>query len=416
MSKYFIATLGCRANQADSDLIAAFFEAKGHVLAADGEPADVCVVNTCTVTAKADRECRNLIRRVRREHPWAKMVVTGCLASVAAGELKKMPEVDEVGLDIGAPFTVTPPVLYARAVRHGERARPQLKIQDGCDRSCAYCIVPFARGKNRSMPESDVIGHVSMLKAGGAKEAVLTGIRLGGYGKEMSPPSDLAGLLGKITPYADEDFRIRLSSIEPDEWDDGLVKIVSKEPWICPHFHIPLQSGDDEILGLMGRSYTTAGYRDLLARLKAGRPDAAIGADVIVGFPGETEEHFRRTFDFIKGADIDYLHVFPYSRRSGTAAAKMKGHVQEKEKQRRAAALRTLSEEKKLSFHRANIGRKLRVVIEVKRDRKTGGLKGVSENYIQVLFNGGDGIMGTAANVLVTGLNDGSVDGKLLNI
>ena len=398
--KVCITTLGCRANQADSNDIAGYFSSNGYAVAERCEKADVCVINTCTVTSGADADCRNKIRAVRKKNPKARIIITGCLARVAADDLKRMSEVDDVwGSEWRAEALRYNGRNFTRNVAEPprtpliDRTRPLVKIQDGCDRFCAYCIVPFARGGNKSMPKDEVLRRVLSIKDSGYSEAVLTGIHLGGYGKDLSPKETLVGLLKDICATAGKGFRIRLSSIDPDEWTDELLDLVTKEPAICPHFHIPLQSGDDEILKKMKRRYNTVEFKSLVSKLKKKLPDSAIGADVIVGFPGETNAHFEGTRRFIEGLDIAYLHVFSYSRRTGTAADKMSGQVPEREKKRRADILRKISEEKRAWFVKSQVGKKLRVVIEAKRDKKTGKLKGVSENYIPVLLDGGDEMM-----------------------
>ena len=461
MSKILVTTLGCKANQADSEDIAARYLSRGYSLAKKGEVPDICVVNTCTVTAKADSRCRNAIHKLKKLYPAAKMIVTGCMANVAEEELKRMKDVDTV--------IQTSDFRLPTSAERNQKTRPQLKIQDGCDNYCTYCIVPYARGKSRSLPVEDVVSRVEGLKAAGAQEIVLTGIHLGAYGKDLKPKTSLVNLLQKIchpresgdlmntiiygrsprqydaagaaittSGMTDNRLRLRLSSIEPDEFSPEFLAFLAKAcrtGHICPHFHIPLQSGTDEILKAMGRKYTTENYRALLGQITAllntggsqksdvrcqisdlrhptssalptsyflpPTSSVAIGADVIVGFPGETAELFERTVKFIESLPIAYLHVFPYSPRPLTAAYKLKNTASAKEKQRRVAELCAISEGKQLKFYKSQIDKKLSVVTLRKRDKKTGLLKGISENYVPVLFEGGDELMGRECDVKV---------------
>ncbi len=297
------------------------------------------------------------------------------------------------------------------------RSRPMLKVQDGCDRFCTYCIVPYARGRSRSVPVEEVVRRVKELAAGGNKEIVLTGIHLGAYGKDLRPQTSLAELLKNLIPSPcpspsrgdGGSYRLRLSSIDPDELSKDLISNLKSEisnHHICPHFHIPLQSGSDEILKKMGRKYTTAGYKNLISDLKSQVSNCAIGADVIVGFPGETKELFEETRAFVESISIDYLHVFPYSRRKLTVASKLKETVTNAEKHNRVKKLMEISNKKRLAFYRSFIGKQLNIVIEYKRDSSTGMLKGVSENYIPVLIDGGDELMGQLVKVRVTEVNN----------
>ncbi|PIR18362.1 MAG: tRNA (N(6)-L-threonylcarbamoyladenosine(37)-C(2))-methylthiotransferase MtaB [Deltaproteobacteria bacterium CG11_big_fil_rev_8_21_14_0_20_49_13] len=452
MGKVLITTLGCKVNQADSESIAAAYISKGFSLVKKGERPDVCIVNTCTVTAKADKECRGEIRKLKKLYPMAKVIVTGCYANVSADELQKMPEADEVVGTLPLVLSLSKDETLMVRQAHHERAkksRPQLKIQDGCNNFCAYCIVPYARGRSRSVPPEEVVSRVSELRDAGFKEVVLTGIHVGGYGADLEPKTTLVELLrglchsepeGRRIPqdpslslrmtsdstHNDTHFRIRLSSIDPDEWDDAIMDHV------CPHFHIPLQSGDDEILRAMGRKYTTEDYRKLIegiairgsqrsdirsqifptSDLRPLASSPAIGADVIVGFPGETDDHFERTKNFVSSLPLTYLHVFPYSRRKLTAAANLKETVPDPVKAERADILRKISEKKRFDFYKSFIGKTVRVVVEMKRDRRTGLLKGVSENYIPVLFEGDDRLMAKIVTVEIEGVNGDHVTGN----
>ena len=398
MGKVYIETLGCKVNQVDSESIAASYLADGHEIAASAKDADICILNTCTVTAKADHQCRQMIRRMRKASPHAKIIVTGCYANIAKEELEKMPEVDCVecadnsrSLRAKRSNPASSLDCFGLPPRNDmlkKRSRPQLKIQDGCNNFCSYCIVPYARGRSRSVSPEKVIEQIEAIAKQGYNEVVLTGIHLGHYGLDLSPKMNLFELLSHLNDQRstinDQRPRLRLSSIDPDDWSEDLIILVTTTKNICPHFHIPLQSGDDTILKAMGRRYTTEKYTGLVKKLKERLPDASIGADVIVGFPGETDELFENTRKFIESLPLTYLHVFPFSKRPGTKAAELKDDVPNREKQRRVTILRDITDKMKKSYFDSFIGRELKVIIEVKRDKTTGCYKGVSENYIPV--------------------------------
>jgi threonylcarbamoyladenosine tRNA methylthiotransferase MtaB len=296
--------------------------------------------------------------------------------------------------------------------RGATRTRPFLKVQDGCDAFCAYCIVPYARGPSRSVDYQSVLDGVSRLADQGYQEAVLTGIHLGAYGRDLQPRRSLAELLRAILnqPQA---IRIRLSSIEPLELTDEIIDLAAGTERICRHFHVPLQSGDAQILRRMGRPYTPEGYGERIARIRARLPEAAIGADVLVGFPGETEEAFERTFALAEALPLTYLHVFPFSARPGTAAFGFGDRVPAKRIKQRCSRMRQMGNRKRLAFHQGFIGRRLQVLTEGRRDPQTGLLKGVSSNYLPVLFEGGDDCMHGGMEVLIAGADAGRLRGTL---
>jgi len=295
-----------------------------------------------------------------------------------------------------------------RSCRH---TRALLKIQDGCDASCTYCVIPRARGRSRSLDPLRVAHHIQRLQERGFKEVVMTGIHLGIYGSDLSPPSSLADLCTKmdIIPAPQ---RIRLSSIEPDDFSPELIQAIASSPRACPHLHVPMQSGDDDILRRMHRNYNGTFFADLVQTLIHRIPDLNIGVDVIVGFPGEGEKQFRKTYELLEKSDIGYLHVFPFSKRRGTEAYELPHQVDPRTKKRRCETLRSLGRRKKTAFQGKFLGRKLEVLIEGKRDRLTGRLKGYSRNYIPVLIEGKDNLVNREIKVLVTGLEDGRVLGR----
>ena len=336
-----ITTLGCKINQYDSAVIQSRLEEK-HSFVPFGELADCYLINTCTVTDRADWEARQLVRRAKRLNPAAKVLVTGCYAQVNSQEVAEVPGVDYVvGLnrlddllhfvestpESSAKIAVSDvkrergvPVLGTRALPGHTRAF--LKIQEGCNYSCTYCIIPTARGLSRSVPPGEVMEQVCQLADAGYKEIVLTGIHLGGYGHDLNPKVDLTALVEMI---ADSGLvsRLRLSSLDPREVPDRLVDLIAASDIVCPHLHICAQAGDDEILKQMRRNYDTNYYRDLLARVRERLPEAALGSDIIVGFPGESDAQFDGSLEYFESLPLTYFHVFPYSSRRGTVGSQL---------------------------------------------------------------------------------------------
>ncbi len=414
-----IATLGCKANQYDSEVIRKSFEEKHCSVVPFPEKAQLYIVNTCTVTGKTDYQSRQLIRKIHRLNPSAKIVVTGCYAQVAPEELKNIPgvslvlgNVDKeriVDLAFDLPFNngykttllsqETPSLREQSMRRFSSRTRFFLKIQDGCDSRCSYCIVPYARGKSRSMPPGEALNLLSEIGAAGYKEVVLTGIHLGSYGLDLSPSTTLLEFLQDVEKTKPL-HRLRLSSIEPNEIDAPFMRFFGSSDTVCPHVHLPLQSGADRILARMNRTYSAEHFRELVLCLIEAKPDLAIGVDVIVGFPGEDEEQFQETFRLLDALPVAYLHVFPFSPRKGTPAASFPGRAPGNIIRERARLLRLLSTEKRTRFYTRFLHQTLPVLIESKRDRTNGLLKGFSRNYIPVLVEGPDELMNR--EVLVT--------------
>jgi threonylcarbamoyladenosine tRNA methylthiotransferase MtaB len=398
-----ITTLGCKINQYDSAVIQSRLEEK-HSFVGFDEAADCYLINTCTVTDRADWEARQLVRRAKRSNPAAKVLVTGCYAQVNPQEVAQVPGVDfVVGLNrlddllrfvASVPAGETQiavsdvkrergvPVLGTRALPGHTRAF--LKIQEGCNYSCSYCIIPTARGLSRSVTPGEVLEQVRRLAEAGYKELVLTGIHLGGYGLDLTPKIDLAGLVERI---ADSGLmaRLRLSSLDPREVPDRLLDLIAASTVVCPHLHICAQAGDDAILKQMRRNYDTAYYRDLLARVRARLPEAAIGSDIIVGFPGESDAQFEKALAYFDSLPLTYFHVFPYSSRRGTAAASLADHVSGAVKKQRAQRMRELGARKKSEFCASFIGRRVSVLVEEKLDGASGLRRGFSRNYLPVL-------------------------------
>ncbi|MBA4396379.1 MAG: tRNA (N(6)-L-threonylcarbamoyladenosine(37)-C(2))-methylthiotransferase MtaB [Syntrophus sp. (in: bacteria)] len=429
--KVAIATLGCKVNQYESAGILEALERQGVDMVPFDQPADYYVINTCTVTSRADVESRRLIRRAARTNPQAQIIVTGCYARLAADDLKKIPGValvtDQKALIPGAIAAAKTPAKivlpYAprsfpdlsslKPVRFHGHTRAFLKIQDGCNSRCRYCIVPLARGPSRSIPETEVISRMDELRRAGFREIVLTGIHLGAYGTDLLPPTDLAGIVKTVMDrHAVE--RLRLSSIEPVEITDSLITIFEQSGILCRHLHIPLQSGDDGILRRMGRPYDSTFFAHLLEKIRQALPDMAVGLDVMVGFPGEDEQAFERTLHFIAALPVAYLHVFPYSERPGTEAAVMSGKVSDADKNDRAERMRNLGKRKRTAFVQRFIGQELAVLVEGKPDRKTGLWKGFSGNYIPVMLADGDvSLINRIVHVRAHECRDGKLYGRI---
>ena len=432
--KVALTTLGCKVNQYESAALAEDLHQKGFSLVSFRSPADVYIINTCTVTAFSDFQARQLIRRAKRTNPQAKIIVTGCYAQVAAADIAALPGVNLV---VGNGQKHTIPALLQKSVinsnntlsddifqqkhfcempltKFSERTRAFLKIQDGCNSFCSYCIVPFARGKSRSLPPENVLAAVTKFVQNGYREIVLTGIHLGTYGYDLNPPTNLTSVLRQIMNCCKK-VRYRLSSIEPREITDELLHLLNKEDTLCPHLHIPLQSGDDKILQLMRRNYDSYFYRMLIEKISAAVSDVAIGVDVMAGFPGEGDAEFNNTFQLLQDLPVAYLHVFPYSERPGTAAQKLYPQVPENIKKERASILRNLSSKKRNEFALRFLGKKLDVLVEKAKDKKTGLRKGFSKNYLSVLLENNDfSVGGRIVKICAEKYQDGKLYGKIV--
>jgi len=399
MSRVSFYTLGCKLNQAETAMLAEDFIRNGYDIVKFGEQADICVINTCTVTAKSDTQCRQAIRRAVKSAPEAVVVAVGCYSQLESELISKIPGVDLV-LGTHNKFDLLQrieeirneknPQIFIRnhlqkeeytALNSGEyvgRTRAFLKIQDGCDSYCSYCIVPYARGPCRSASLVDVMHRTRQLIEKGYKEIVLTGVHIGKFGQDRE--SSLTDLLIKLETI-DGVERIRLSSLDPQEITDELVEIIASSKKICQHLHIPLQSGDDDILHAMGRGYTTSDYVNLVEKVVLALPNVGLGTDIIVGFPGETAAQFQHTVELIRNLPLSYLHVFKYSQRPNTAAAKLPDNVSGIEKSNRSQQLRELGQLKKNEFYARQLGTKHRVLFERKQN---GYMTGWSDNYLRV--------------------------------
>lgn len=389
------STLGCKINQYETDLLRDELQSQGNTIVPFEDQADVYIINTCSVTARSDYQCRQVVRSAARRNGEAKVVVTGCYASTRPEEVQKIPGVAWVIKNEDKQSIPRRIMGQAYDVHHrsdtqlpagaGGRTRGFLKIQDGCDNRCSYCIVPDARGRSRSAGTEQVIREFDTLVAAGCPEIVLTGIHVGMYGTDLGAGVSLTGMIETLLPRRGQ-TRIRLSSIEPNEITDGIIGFLGNG--VCRHLHLPLQSGDDRILAVMKRKYTASHYLDLLQRVAGRVPDIALGADVIVGFPGEGDEEFQRSLRLVQSAPLTHLHVFSYSPRPGTPAAAMPCQVPEAVKKERSELIRQAASQKNLAFRRNYIGRELQAVIENKQDNTSKLFFGLTDNYIRVLVSG----------------------------
>jgi threonylcarbamoyladenosine tRNA methylthiotransferase MtaB len=437
MDKTFsILTIGCKLNQFESECIRESLLRRNWCLQRMEDGAQFCIINSCTVTGRSDARCRNAVRRARRASPDTFIVVTGCYAETQPEKLSAMDEVDLV-LGNGAKQDV-PCILDAIAAGghsgmfatadtpfhapadetaiecfHGH-SRAFVKVQEGCSASCSYCIVPRARGPSRSVPPHRIRHQLQVLQNHGYHEIVLTGIHIGRYGADLTPPLTLATLVESIIDGT-RDLRVRLSSIEPTEVTPRLLEIIASSDRIAPHLHIPLQSGDDVILEEMNRLYRARQFREVIEALSRARPDLALGTDVIVGFPGETEERFERTVALVRELPISYVHVFSFSPRPGTPAAVMAGRVSPEAKKRRSSRLIALSASKKHSFLKSQVGTVQLGLIEDLERAASSFARCLTGTYCDVFVPRRNGVAGTLAHVRITHMARGNLYGVLVD-
>jgi threonylcarbamoyladenosine tRNA methylthiotransferase MtaB len=405
-------TLGCKVNQEETASLMEMFRKRGFQLVDFKSPADVYIINTCTVTHTADQKSRQMIRRAISRQPDALVAVVGCYSQVSPDDVLAIPGVDLVVGTRGRAKLVDLVEDILEKKRAGEfvkevnavdslesdlefeqlplpdnpqRTRAFLKIEDGCDQYCAYCIIPDARGPVRSLSPELVKEQLGELICAGYREVVLTGVHTSAYGKDLPVGINLAALLRDLVKMPG-DFRIRLSSVEPVDVSEELLEVMASSPRICRHLHLPLQSGDDEILEMMQRPYTTADYSELFQKAIKMIPDLAVTTDVMVGFPGETDRHFENTYDFIASLPFRDLHVFKYSPRPGTPAAEMSGQVKPRNKDERSRRLRELADTKARAFAEGALGETLDVLVERSYKKRPGYWQGITDNYLRVIF------------------------------
>ncbi len=394
-------TLGCKLNYSETSTIASEFKNKNFEIVDFKEPADVYVINTCTVTENADRECRKIIRRAKRINPDAFVIVAGCFAQIQGESLSRMPEVDAVlgneekfkifdllgdnFWETGQSCVSVKPTdkiddfYFASSSESDARTRAFFKIQDGCDYTCSYCTIPFARGKSRSLPADDVLTQFRKILSDGYKEVILTGVNVGDYGHSIG--TNLFALLKKMVEE-EGDFRIRISSIEPNLLSDEIIELTKNSEKLVNHFHIPLQSGSDKLLKLMRRRYNSDFFKEKILSALETIPDVGIGIDVISGFPGETDKDFKTTYDLLNSLPVSYLHAFTYSERENTDALKIEDIVPVKIRKERTNMLRALSDEKRAEFNNKMIGTVGTVLFE--GENHNGFMTGFTSNYIKV--------------------------------
>jgi threonylcarbamoyladenosine tRNA methylthiotransferase MtaB len=396
--KVAFQTLGCKLNFSESSTIARDFTDKGFQRVKFNEHADVYVINTCTVTDQADKKCRQAVKKIIKHNPEAVVAVIGCYAQLKSKEIKQIPGVDIV-LGANEKFNlfeyiekrdkkaepvehsceIDSVVKFDAAYSSGDRTRSFLKVQDGCNYPCTYCTIPKARGKSRNAGIEETVKQAKEIAAKGFKEIILTGVNIGDFGRGTD--ENFLGLIKELDEVEGIE-RYRISSIEPNLLKDEIIEFCAHSNKFLPHFHIPLQSGSNEILSLMKRRYRRELFAERVRKIKEITPDAFIGVDVIVGFPGETDDRFMETYEFLDGLDISFLHVFSYSVRPGTPAADMEGKVAQKIIQERSKALHELSDKKHREFYKKSLGKNAKVLFEAKNEN--GKMYGFTENYLKV--------------------------------
>ena len=432
MKRVAFYTLGCKVNQYETEAMLELFEKEGYEKAETEDYADVYVINTCTVTHMSDRKSRQYIRRMKKKNPDAIIAVVGCYSQVSPEEILSIDEVNLVmgtndrkkiveevkKIDASRKVSTVDDIMKVKAFEEIEinktngKSRAFLKIQDGCDRYCSYCIIPYARGRVRSRDLESIVKEVENLAANGYKEVVLTGIHVASYGKDIKE-TDIK-LLDVIKQINDIEGieRIRLSSVEPILFTDEFVEAVSAMDKVCPHYHLSLQSGCDETLKRMKRRYTTEEYKTIVDRLRAAIPNVSITTDVIVGFPGETNEEFDKTYEFLKDIELTHMHIFKYSPRKGTPAATMENQVDPSTKHERSEKLLQLNEENFKKFGQKMLDKEFNVLFEQKvGDNK---FEGLTENYVKVIVESDKDLSEQILKVKITDVKNEFLEGILV--
>ena len=429
-----MTTLGCKVNQFESASFLTSLEEKGVTVTPFSHPADIYIVNTCTVTGKAASQSRQLVRRALRTNPGARVVVTGCCAQVdpemfmqiskdsvcVVGNGNKRQLVDIALSDLNhypdeflGDVSKEKEICFLPVKKFAGRTRAFLKIQDGCNSFCSYCIVPYARGRSRSLPPLKVVEQMEVFAEEGVKEIVLTGIHSGCYGRDLNPRLSLLELL-EIINRRKLPIRYRLSSLELGGITPEMLQFMKQAKGFMPHFHIPLQSGDNSILKKMNRRYTAETYMETVEKVIEFLPTAAVGVDVLVGFPGEDDQAFLNTLNLLESLPVAYLHVFPFSKRPGTPACEMEGQVPNKIKKERVALLRELDHKKRVVFYGRHVGQVHSVLAESARNRFR-MMKGFTENYIPVYFQAPASTVNQVLDVKIERLMDKIVFGMVVS-
>ena len=432
MKKAAFYTLGCKVNQYETEAMTESFENAGYEIVDYSEFADVYIINTCTVTNMGDRKSRQIIRRAREKNPEALVAVVGCYSQIAPGEVLEIPEVSlvvgtdersrmvelvEYAMQKEEKLNMVNDIMKVREFEempiksYKSRTRAFLKIQEGCDQYCTYCIIPYARGHIRSRKPDSIIAEVKELAENGFREIVLTGIHVASYGKDLGNTS-LIDIIEKIHEI-DGIRRIRMSSVDPNVMTDGFIERLSRLPKICGHFHLSLQSGCDETLKRMNRKYTTGEYRRVVEKLREVFADVAITTDLIVGFPGETEEEFQKTVDFVEEIAFSGMHIFKYSQRSGTPAAKYENQVKPQVKDARSKVITAIAEKNEEKFKKAFIGRSKPVLYEQPFDGQKSLFEGLTDNYIRVVSESQEDIKGKIIETVLMELKEDYMTGRI---
>ncbi|TCO80050.1 tRNA (N(6)-L-threonylcarbamoyladenosine(37)-C(2))-methylthiotransferase MtaB [Marinisporobacter balticus] len=433
MKKVTFYTLGCKVNQYETEAMGEVFEKAGYEMVDHEEHADVYVINTCTVTNLGDRKSRQFIRRAKRKNPKAIIAVVGCYSQTAP---KEVASIEGVNIILGTNdrnkiveyvekaaeskmINAVDDIMKIHEFEEmtiGEikgKTRAYLKIQEGCNQYCTYCIIPYARGPIRSRKIEDIVSEVKRLAKNHFKEIVLTGIHVASYGKDLKNTSllDVIDAVHEVEGIE----RIRISSIEPTIMTEDFVKTLSNLKKVCPHFHLSLQSGCDETLKRMNRKYTTIEYKTIVERLRKYMPDASITTDIMVGFPGETEEEFEKTFEFVQEIGLSQIHVFKYSQRRGTPAAKYENQVPSKIKNRRSERLLTLANESLIKYHEKFIHTQRPVLFETESNEMQGYYEGLTDNYIRTFVQSKEDVEGKILLVVLEKILEEAVVGKILD-
>jgi threonylcarbamoyladenosine tRNA methylthiotransferase MtaB len=414
MTSFSIQTFGCRSNQAEAFLWANEFQKKGLKYEKDFSRSDLVVINSCTLTGRADSDTRSFIRRVSRLNPKARLIVTGCYAQRAPEELKNMPQVSCLLSNTEKKDLDARVLSFAGPGKEKQispfRSRASVKIQDGCNFQCAFCIIPSVRGRSVSLDKREILARIKEFIGQGSREIVLTGIHLCSYGLDLNTKSSLLELLREIETLKGL-RKLRLSSLDPRFLSSSLMEHITASEKVCPHFHLSLQSGSDDILHRMGRKIKIEDYKNILAGLREKSPQASLGADIIVGFPGETEGDFSQTYRFLEQSPLTYLHVFSYSPRPGTAAASWQ-QVNGKVKKERAGLLRDLSAMKNTNFRRLFVEKECEAIVIKKEKARTEVL---TSNYFKVFIPSCSQNEGKEVRVKIRKVDTGRTTGQIVN-